>query len=812
MKISYNWLRQYINTSLTSNEVAELLTASGLEVESVEQVEAVKGGLKGVVIGEVLDCEKHPDADRLRLTKVDIGQGEPLQIVCGAPNVAKGQKVLVATIGTKLFPSEGEPLVIKKGKIRGQESNGMICAEDELGIGKSHDGILVLDASARVGADAASWLGLSNDECLEIGLTPNRTDAFSHVGVARDLYAVMRNMKGIKSDAAVLQYPDTTNFKSGASGEAVKVLVKHHQAAPRYAGITINGVLVGESPKWLKDRLLSIGLRPINNVVDVTNFVQHELGQPLHAFDVAKMEGREIHVRLAHAGEKFTTLDGIERTLQAEDLVIADRSKAACIAGVFGGADSGVTESTKEIFLESAFFHPVYVRKTAKRLGLHTDASFRFERGCDPNQVIVALKRAALLIAELAGGIVVGDIVDEYPEKVQPSLVSFSWSRCASLIGKDLGKETIKSILHDLEIEIKSEDDDGLQLSVPLYRSDVKREADVVEEILRIYGYDNIEFPKGLKSSLSYAPKPDPEKNRNVISDMLSSSGFMEMMSMSLTRQSYLGFDQTQESSVVQLLNPLSGDLGVMRQTLLYGGLEAIALNQNHRNPDLRMYEFGKVYHSIEGKFKEEYRLAIFITGRRFPESWNNVNDLVSFADARAAADKIFAAAGIDKIQFSSNESALFHESVACGSGKSSLGIIGDVHTSLLKKFDIKQPVFFAEFSWDAMMKLWPKSKGQYKEPEKFPAVRRDLSLLVDKSVMYGDIEKVAFESERKLLRGVNLFDVYEGKNLDDDKKSYAVSFILQEPTKTLTDQIVDAAMGRILKQIQEKLGATLRG
>jgi phenylalanyl-tRNA synthetase beta chain len=811
MKISYNWLREYIDTGLSATEVAELLTASGLEVESVEPVESVKGGLKGVVVGEVLECVKHPDADRLRLTKVNIGQGDPLQIVCGAPNVEAGQKVLVATIGTKLFPSEGEPITIKKGKIRGQESHGMICAEDELGIGASHDGIMVLDNSAIPGTEAASMLGVSNDYCLEIGLTPNRTDAFSHIGVARDLFAVMRNMKGVKADTPTLKFPDVSAFKSGSNGNAVKVNVHHAEAAPRYAGLTMVGVRISESPKWLKDRLEAIGLRPINNVVDITNFVQHEMGQPLHAFDVSKLEGREINVRLAHDGEKFTTLDGIERTLTADDLVIADQNRTACIAGVFGGMDSGVTAQTTEIFLESAYFHPVYVRKTSKRHAIHTDSSFRFERGCDPNRVIVALKRAALMIQELAGGEIVGEIFDHYPEKIAPTQVAFSWKRCAALIGKDLGKDQIRSILNDLEIEITSEDENGLILSVPVYRSDVRREADVVEDILRIYGYDNIDFPKGLKSSLSYAPKPDPEKCRNLISDMLSHSGFMEMMSMSLTSQTYLELDPTLGSSVVELLNPLSGDLAVMRQNLLFGGLEAVALNQNHRNPDLRLYEFGKVYHRNGEGYKEEYRLGLFVTGRALPESWNNADQAVGFADLRAAIDKIFTVSGIKNTQYSAAESALLNEAITCSAGKINLGLLGDVHDSLLKKFDIKQPVFYAEFNWDAMLRLWPLAKVSYHEPEKFPAVRRDLSLLVDKAVMYGDIEKASFETERKLLRSVNLFDVYEGKNIGEGKKSYALSFMLQDASKTLTDQIVDAAMGRILKQLQDKFGATLR-
>lgn len=811
MKISYNWLREYIRTDLGPAEVAQLLTASGLEVESVEAVESVKGGLQGVVVGEVVECEKHPDADRLRLTKVNIGQGEPLQVVCGAPNVAKGQKVLVATIGSKLYPAEGEPLTIKKGKIRGQESHGMICAEDELGIGKSHDGIMVLPDAAIPGTEAAKFLDLSSDYCLEIGLTPNRTDAFSHYGVARDLNAVLRNMHGIQRAKPDLNFPSYDGYKGAIGHQGVRVHVHNEEACPRYAGLTIKNLKIGESPKFLKDRLIAIGLKPVNNVVDITNFIQHELGQPLHAFDADKLQGGEIHVRVAIEGELITTLDGVERKLTSQDLVIADQSHPACIAGVFGGADSGVTNDTTTIFLESAYFNPVYIRKTAKRLGIHTDSSFRFERGCDPEMVIPALKRAAMLIQTIAGGESAGEITDVYPHAIEPFKVHFSFRRCDALIGKTIGRDVIKSILSDLDISILSESDDELVLSVPVFRSDVRREADVIEEILRIYGYDNVEVPASLKASLSFAPKPDPEKSRNLIADMLSANGFSEMMSMSLTGESYLNFDPSFESSVVTLRNPLSSDLGVMRQNLLFGGMEAIAMNQNHRNPDLRLYEFGKVYFKQGDAFREEYRLAIFLTGRRSPESWNNASDAVSFVDLKAAVDKIFAAAGLDKIHYAGSESSLLTDAVTCSSGKTNLVEMGVVNDVVLRKFDVKQRVYYAEINWDAILKLWPLKKKQYKAPEKFPAVRRDLSLLVGTGISYAEIEHSAWSAENKFLKAVNLFDVYEGKNLEAGKKSYAISLTLQDASKTMTDQQVDQIMSRIVKALEEKAGAEIR-
>lgn len=814
MKISFNWLRQYIETTCTVQEVSDILTAIGLEVESTEKIESIPGGLKGVVVGEILECIKHPDADKLSLTKVNVGTDEPLQIVCGAPNVAAGQKVLVATIGTVLHPSGGEPLTIKKGKIRGQESHGMICAEDELGLGTSHAGILVLESTATVGMPAAEFLNITEDYCIEIGLTPNRTDAFSHYGVARDLAAALRNMEGIKNEAAKLTKPTVSNFKADSSSAGIKVEVRDTEACPRYCGITIDGIKVGPSPKWLQERLTVIGLRPINNIVDITNYVQHEIGQPLHAFDAATIEGKTIVVRLADANEKFTTLDGIERTLNEQDLMICDTKKPLCIAGVFGGLNSGVKENTTSVFLESACFSPVSVRKSSKRHALKTDASFRFERGADIHSTLYALQLAALMITEMAGGNVASDVTDIYPSPSQPFRVSYDWKKTSSLIGKKIEKDKVKSILRDLEIEIVSETEEALQLAVPLYRSDVQREADVVEEVLRIYGFNNVEVPTRMHSSLSHAPKQDVEKLQSRIADLLSSIGFHEMMNMSLTRSKYLELasdDDMLKESAVEILNPLSSDLGIMRQTLLYSGLEAVALNQNHRSADIKAYEFGKAFFKGANGYSEEKRLSLFLSGNRNPESWNNSTDEVSFSDLKGAFEKIIKALGINNFSYTSSSSSQLTDGLECYAGKTLLAKLGSVSSELLKEFDIKQRVLYAEVRWDNIMKALPKEPIQYKEPEKYPAVRRDLSLLLDKAVKYADIERTALETERKLLRGVNLFDVYEGKNMDAGKKSYAISFTLQDASKTMNDQQVDIVMGRIQKALEEKLGASLR-
>jgi phenylalanyl-tRNA synthetase beta chain len=814
MKISYNWLKDYIACDLTPEQISEVLTAIGLEVEGVEKVETIPGGLKGVVVGEVLTCEKHPDADRLRITTVNLGEGDPVQIVCGAPNVAAGQKVLVATVGTTLYPSGGESFTIKKSKIRGAESIGMICAEDELGLGGDHGGIIVLDGAAIPGTPAATQLDIKTDYCLEIGLTPNRTDAFSHYGVARDLAAALRNMEGLERHEFTLSKPELISINENEKAP-VAVEVLDLEAAPRYAGVTITGVKVGPSPKWMQERLATIGLRPINNIVDITNYIQHEIGQPLHAFDADKIGGRKVVVRRGKDGETFTTLDGVERKLTSEDLMICDSEKPMCIAGVFGGLESGVTESTTSIFLESAYFNPVVVRKTARRHGLHTDASFRFERGADPEITLWALKRAIQFILESAGGEVSSKVIDVYPNPLSKEEVKFKWANCNRLIGQEIPRDRVKQILSDLEITIASETAEELSLNVPHYRADVTREADVVEDILRIYGYNNIDFPKGLNSSLSFAPKPDPEKIQNKVSDFLAASGFNEIMCMSLTKAKYaeiLDEEGYLKDNAVELLNPLSQDLGIMRQSLLFGGLESIELNQNHKNPDLRLFEFGKTYRKVDGKYVENMMLGLWLSGRRNPESWNTSGDAVSFADLKSSVENILRIAGINGWSCTSTTTAQWSDGLQYALGKKVVARLGVLDSKIQKTFDIKQAVLYAELNWENLISLLPKNAVQYKPAEKFPPVRRDLSLLMDKGVRFADIEKISFDAERKLLRQVGLFDVYEGKNLEEGKKSYAVSFILQDSTKTMTDQQVDSAMDRVRKALDEKLGAKVRG
>ncbi len=815
MKISFNWLCDYIDTSCTIAEVSDILTAIGLEVESTEKFESIPGGLHGVVVGEVLECIKHPAADKLKLTKVQIGEDEILQIVCGAPNVAAGQKVLVATVGTKLMPTNGESITIKKGKIRGQESHGMICAEDEIGLGNSHEGIMVLDAKVNVGMTAAAYLNIKEDHCIEIGLTPNRTDAFSHYGVARDLAAALRNMVGIKNESATLRLPSVSAFKfEQAADSSIEVEVTNTHACPRYCGLLLEGIKVEPSPKWMQERLSVVGLLPINNVVDITNYVQLEMGQPLHAFDAQQIEGKKIIVRLANLEEKFTTLDGVDRSLDENDLVICDTKKPLCIAGVYGGKESGVNENSTSIFLESACFNPVFIRKTSKRHGLKTDASFRFERGTDMSATMWALQRAALLIIENAGGKIVNAPIDIYPKPANPAEVQYNWKRAASLIGHAIEKEKVKSILHDLEITVNQETNESMNLGVPLYRSDVQREADVVEEVLRIFGYNNIEIPTRMHSSMSAAPKPDIEKIQNKIAGHLTANGFHEMMNMSLSRSKYLDLlndDEIKKEDAIEILNPLSRDLGILRQTMLFSGMEAVALNQNHRNTNIRCYEFGKIYSKNENQYHEENRLSIFMTGKRNIESWNTNSDDVSFSDMKAVVEQILKALGVRKFSYASSSSTHFSDAMEIFSNTISLGKLGIIAPHILNEFDVKQNVLFTELNWDNLIKALSKQPIQYKEADKFPAVRRDLSLLMQKEIKYSDIERVAFETDHKLLRGINLFDVYEGKNIETNMKSYAISFVLQDATKTMNDQQVETAMNRIQKAIEEKLRVTLR-
>jgi len=810
MKISYNWLKKYIKTELPVLETAKLLTDCGLEVESVEKFQSLKGGLEGVVVGEVITKEKHPDADRLSLTTVDVGTGTLLSIVCGASNVAAGQKVVVATVGATLYPSTGEPINIKKSKIRGALSEGMICAEDEIGLGTSHDGIMVLDASVKVGTRASDYFKIENDDVFEIGLTPNRADAASHIGVARDLAAVINTHNEAQCK---LELPDVRIFKTANASLTIEVTVEDSVACPRYSGLSISAVKVKESPSWLKNSLAAIGIRSINNIVDITNFVLHELGQPLHAFDADKIKGKRVIVKKLPAQTKFTTLDGTERELNAEDLMICDANDGMCIAGVFGGVGSGVSEGTKNIFLESAYFDSVHIRKTSKRFGLKTDASFRYERGTDPNITVYALKRAALLITEIAGGEISSEIVDIYPTPVENFKVTFSYTHCDLLIGKQIDREKIKSILSSLDIEIISEGHDALLLSVPPYRVDVRREADVIEEVLRIYGYNNVELPDTVHSALSFVPKPDPEKIQNTVSDLLSSNGFNEVFTNSITKAAnYEGLESFNPEQTVKLLNPLSSDLNVMRRAMLFSGLEVISYNQNRKMADLKLYEFGKTYlKGNSGKYIEERRLALYIVGRKEAESWNVNNDIVTFYTMKGMVEAVLTRLGIPGIKSSALTHEFLSEGLEYSVNKRTLVAFGKVKNAVLKKADVKTEVFYADFNWDNVLELLKKNTILYKEVPKFPEVRRDLALLIDRTVKYEQLEQLAFQTEKNLLRSVNLFDVYEGDKIEKGKKSYALSFVLQDVNATLTDKQIDKVMERLQASFEEKLNAVIR-
>ena len=860
MNISYKWLKRYINLQDDAETVAKILTSIGLEVGTVETVETIKGGLKGLVVGEVLTCEAHPNSDHLHITKVNIGEGEPLPIVCGAPNVAAGQKVIVATVGTVLYDGD-QSFTIKKGKLRGEDSWGMICAEDEIGVGTDHAGIIVLPADTPVGMTAAEYYHVENDTIIEVDITPNRSDAASHYGVARDLYAYYKSkptptpsLKG--REQIHLIKPSVEAFKIDNNELPIKVVVDAPDACPRYSGVSIKGVTIKESPEWLKNSLLAIGLRPINNVVDVTNFVLHECGQALHAFDADKIKGNEIHVRYAKAGEKFTTLDGVEREMDARDLMIANSDEAMCIAGVFGGLESGVTEKTKNVFLESAYFDPVTIRKTSRRHQLQTDASFRYERGCDPNNTIYVLKRAALLIQEVAGGEVAMEIIDEaYPQQCSmdshwqsdraelftregkgvlfaPWEVTIDIQRVNSLIGKAIGEETIETILNALEIKIVEKLENGeWKLEVPRYRVDVQRECDVVEDILRIYGYDNVEFPEKLNTSLAYGLKPDPEKLRRRIAEQLTAQGFNEILNNSLTKVSY--YEPLQSLTLdtcVKIMNPLSQDLGVMRQTLLFGGLESIARNANRKNSDLKFYEFGNCYHydklkveSLKLKgldadplsaYSEEPHIGLWLTGNKAAQSWVRKEEKTSFYQLHAYVNNIFLRLGVDlaKVTVERLENELFSDGLVlkAANGKA-LGFIGIVARKQLKAFDIDQEVFYADLDWTQLLKQNKQYKAVITDLPKYPEVKRDFALLVDKSVEFGDLARAAFATEKKLLKNVFLFDVYEGKNLEAGKKSYALSFILQDAENTLKDTQIENIMNRLKATFEEKFNATLR-
>ena len=822
MNISYNWLKRYIALQDDAETVAKILTSIGLEVGTVETVETIRGGLRGLVVGEVLSCEAHPNSDHLHVTKVNIGEGEPLPIVCGAPNVAAGQKVIVATIGTVLYDGD-ESFTIKKGKLRGEESWGMICAEDEIGVGTDHAGIIVLPADTPVGMKAADYYHIENDTIIEVDITPNRSDAASHYGVARDLYAYYE----AHGQHIALTKPSVEAFKIDSHALPIQVVVDAPDACPRYTGVSIKGVEIKESPEWLKNSLLAIGLRPINNVVDVTNFVLHECGQALHAFDADKIKGHEIHVRYAAQGEKFTTLDGVEREMDSRDLMIANKDEAMCIAGVFGGLESGVTEHTTNVFLESAYFDPVTIRKTSRRHTLQTDASFRYERGCDPNNTPYVLKRAALLIQEVAGGEVAMEVTDTVNGDFQPFDVTIDIQRVNNLIGKAIGEDTIETILTALEIKIVEKSDNGQwKLEVPRYRVDVQRECDVVEDILRIYGYDNVEFPEKLNTSLAYGVKPDPEKLRRKIAEQLTAQGFNEILNNSLTKVSYYEpLQQMPLASCVKIMNPLSQDLGVMRQTLLFGGLESIARNANRKNSDLKFYEFGNCYHYNaavrEGNdenplraYSEEAHLGLWLTGNKAAQSWVRKEEKTSFYQLHAYVNNILTRLGIDinTLILERLDNELFADGLVlkAANGKAT-GFIGIVNRKVLKSFDIDQEVFYADLEWNQILKLNKQYKAVINDLPKYPEVKRDFALLVDKTVEFADLARAAFAVEKRLLKHVFLFDVYEGKNLEAGKKSYALSFILQDPDNTLKDTQIEAVMNKLKATFEEKFHATLR-
>lgn len=807
MKISYNWLKQFIKTDWDSEKTASLLTDLGLEVEGVEIYQSVKGGLEGIVVGHVLTCEQHPNADKLKITSVDIGLEFPIQIVCGASNVAVGQKVAVATIGTILYDKEGKPFEIKKGKIRGEESHGMICAEDELGLGDSHDGIMVLEDTLEPSTPASKVFNIENDEVFEIGLTPNRSDAMSHWGVARDLRAgMLQNETNIE-----LITPAVSNFKVEKRTLKIDVNVEDSKLVPRYCGITISDVKVGTSPSWLQNRLKSIGITPKNNIVDVTNYVLHELGQPLHAFDAAKIFGK-IHVKNVAEGTQFTTLDDVERILSSEDIMICDENGPLCIAGVLGGKHSGVSNDTTSIFLESAYFNPVSVRKTAKRHAINTDASFRFERGIDPNITEYALKRAAILIQEVAGGEMTSDIIEVYPKKAEDNQVLLNIEKTNKLIGQVIPDEEIKNILASLDIKVNSISKTVLGLVIPAYRVDVTREIDVIEEILRVYGYNNINFTQKLNASTSHSSRTEDYKVQNIVANLLTANGFNEMMANSLTTPSYIELSQNlNESNNVNIVNPLSGDLSSMRQSLLFSGLEAISFNINRKNSDLKLFEFGKTYHKLLSGNQENNHLSLLMTGNRDPESWTQTQKPSDFFIFKGYVLSILERLGLHKsLIIMPLKSDVFAEGLVYDMGNSTLVEFGTVKKSILKHFDIKQEVFYADFNWNAILKQITNTI-KFTEIAKYPEVRRDLALLLDNSVAFSQIIELAKKSEKNLLKKIDLFDVYQGNNLPEGKKSYAVSFIIQDSSKTLTDSQIEKVISKLTQSFQNELGASLR-
>ncbi|QBR13049.1 phenylalanine--tRNA ligase subunit beta [Sphingobacterium sp. CZ-2] len=797
MRISYNWLKNFIDINKTPEELSLILTDIGLEVELLEVEQSIPGGLEGLVVGEVITCEQHPNADKLRVTTVNVGAEELLHIVCGAPNVRKGLKVIVATVGTTCHPTNGEPFKITKSKIRGEVSEGMLCGEDEIGLGTSHAGIVELDEHAEVGSLVKTYFNMEDDYCYEIGLTPNRADAASHLGVARDLAAYFRS-----STKPV----DTSDFQSSdATGTLVEVLST--EDAPRYSGVNISNIKVGESPEWLRTKLQAIGVRSINNIVDVTNYILHDLGQPLHAFDADKIAGNKVVVRRAVEGELFKTLDGVERKLAAEDLVIADAEKPMCIAGVFGGEYSGVTEGTTSIFLESAYFNPVSVRKTSKRHSLKTDSSFRFERGTNPDITVEALKKAAILIAEVAGGTVSSSVVDIYPEPIKPFEFAVNYRRVQRVIGKDIPAEEIKSIITSLGIETKNETSEGFDVLVPAFKVDVTREIDVVEEVLRIYGYNNIELKSQIKASLNTSEKPDKEVLLNQVADFLIGNGYREILSNSLTKSDYLEDDAT----AVHLLNPLSSDLDVMRQNLLFSALTAVGYNQNRKNGDLKVFEYGRSYNLLDGQYVEKQLFGLAIAGRKDAEQWNNAGSNVSFYDIKAAVDGIIKRLKVEGIRVEEYAGNYFDFGLSYRKGEKVLVSFGSVSKANLKKADVNGPIYFAQFDWDLLLKVIKKNRITYKEVSKFPSVRRDLALLLDDQVTFDQLRLIANKTERKLLKEVQIFDVYKGDKLPEGKKSYALSFVLQDEEKTLTDKQIDGIIQKLIINFEKEVGASVR-
>ena len=807
MKISYNWLNNYLNLNLPIDEISSILTDIGLEVEGVQEIESVKGGLKGVVIGEVLSKIQHPNADRLNLTTINVGEIEPLQIVCGAKNIDVGQKVPVATIGTILHTGE-DSFKIKKGKIRGELSYGMICSESELGLGESHDGIMVLDKNAEVGIKAKDYFKLETDTVFEIGLTPNRSDAMGHIGVARDLLTSL-NYRGEKLQMCK---PSVKGFKELNKKSSISVEVKDFDLCPRYSSLTLSNVQVTDSPDWLQNKLKAIGLNPVNNVVDITNFVLHETGQPLHAFDMNKIQGKKVIVSRTKNDTKFITLDNKEIKLSSEDLMINDAKKPMCIAGVMGGVESSVNNDTRDIFLESAYFDSISIRKSSKRHTLSTDASFRYERGCDPNITVYALKRAALLIMEICGGSLSSDINDLYPKKISHFKVILSYDKMDKLIGEYIDRNKVISILRDLEIDIADSSDDGLTLLIPPYRTDVKREVDVIEEILRIYGFNNVTIPSNLNTIITSNESNNSEKISASISNLLSNNGFNEIMNNSLTKDKYSTLiPELNISHNIKLLNPLSQDLNKMRQTLLFNGLENIAYNLNRKNKDLKFYEFGKTYHKIDDKNIEKKHLQILVTGRISSENWNSKNHDVDFYFIKKIVESVLSKLGINKFDSISKSGFGRSLSVTYSLGHKKLVSFGKVSNKICNYFDISKDVFMADFNWDNILKITKKNKMKYKDISKFPSMRRDLSLLLDKSVTFEELKDIAEKTDNRILKKITLFDVYEGKQLSKEKKSYSLSFIFEDESKTLTDKIIDKIMNKLITSFIDKAGAEIR-